>query len=153
MHTNLKRTMKQIDHHFFVNHLPSLTPPHIAAIFYKFLINTLTRHPRPRAQFSKSKPGQEAFRGLRAEAAGRKRGLCLPTPGGTQKIGPWGGGVGLRAKNQKNQVFSFIQHRKKIEQRFRRPHGIGFPTVMSTIFSTRKGSVMTIEGERIFFWW
>jgi hypothetical protein len=37
--------------------------------------------------------------------------------------------------------------RKKIEQPSGHPHGIGFPTVISTAFSQGKGSVMTIEGE------
>jgi hypothetical protein len=109
--------------------------------------------PGPGHNFQSQSPGHEAFGGPRAEAAGRKRGLRLPRPGRRLgNIGPWAGGVGLRAKNPKNKVFSLVFQKKKIEQRFRRPHGIGFPTVMSTIFSTRKGSVMTIKGERGFFW-
>jgi len=64
-----------------------------------------------------------------------------------------GPGVGVSAYAPKTKKIKYFRSfsRKKIEQRFRRPHGIGFPTVMSTIFSTRKGSVMTIEGERGFF--
>jgi hypothetical protein len=38
-----------------------------------------------------------------------------------------------------------------MDQRFRRPHGIGFPTVISTAFSQGKGSAMTIEGEHFVF--
>jgi hypothetical protein len=69
----------------------------------------------------------------------------LPRPGATWKIGPWAGGVGLRAKKPKFDCFS---EKKKIEQPSGHPHGIGFPTVMFKDFPLGKTSVMTIEGER-----
>jgi hypothetical protein len=75
----------------------------------------------------------------------------LPRPGATWKIGPWAGGVGYARQKRKNKDFSFICQKKKIDQRFRRPHGIGFPTVISTAFSQGKGSAMTIEGEHFVF--
>jgi hypothetical protein len=53
--------------------------------------------------------------------------------------------VGVSAYSEKIKYFPLSE--KKIDQRFRRPHGIGFQTVISTAFSQGKGSVMTIEGE------
>ena len=58
----------------------------------------------------------------------------------TWKIGPWAGGGGLRAPKRKNKVVSLI-FQKKIEQRFRVPPGIGFPTVISTAFSQAEKAV------------
>ena len=85
------------------------------------------------------------------EAAGRRSGP--PICRGPARLGKLGHGLGVsgvRAKSEKIKNFpSFV--RKKIDQRFRRPHGIGFPTVISTAFSQGKGSVMTIEGEHFVF--
>ena len=46
---------------------------------------------------------------------------------------------------------ALVLEEKKIEQPSGHPHGIGFPTVISTAFSQGKGSVMTIEGEQFGF--
>ena len=85
------------------------------------------------------------------EAAGRRSGP--PICRGPARLGKLGHGLGvsgMRAKSEKIKNFpSFV--RKKIDQRFRRPHGIGFPTVISTAFSQGKGSAMTIEGEHFVF--
>jgi hypothetical protein len=82
------------------------------------------------------------------EAAGRSSGpLICRGLARLRNIAPWAGGVGLASPKRKNKVFSLKISEKEIDQRFRRPHGIGFPTVISTAFSQGKGSVMTIEGE------
>ena len=139
----MKRTIKPIDHHFFVNHRPSLTPPHICCT---------ADTPAPGHNFQSQSPGHEAFQRPRVEAAGRSSGplICRGLGGDLEN---WALGWGWRLTRQKPKKLSiFVKFsEKKIDQRFRRPHGIGFPTVISTAFSQGKGSVMTIEGEQFGF--
>jgi len=84
MHTYI-----QIWNHFFANQRPALSklqPQHLHC-----------RHPRPRAQFDKSK----------TRSGGRPKVCRLLV--GTFQIGPWAGGVGLRAKKPKFQVSVVFQ--------------------------------------------
>ena len=91
---------------------------------------------RPRAKFAKSK----------TRSGGRPKVCRILVV--TYQISP--GARGCRLARPKAKISSFGRFsEKKIEQRFRRPHGIGFPTVISTAFSQGKGSVMTIEGEQL----
>ena len=87
MHTYI-----QIWNHFFANQRPALSklqPQHLHC-----------RHPRPRAQFDKSKN----------RSGGRPK-VCRLL-GGTFQIAPWAGGVGLRAKKPKVKVSLLFQKKK-----------------------------------------
>ena len=84
MHTYI-----QIWNHFFANQRPALSklqPQHLHC-----------RHPRPRAQFDKSK----------TRSGGRPK-VCRLL-GATFQIAPWAGGVGLRAKKPKFKVSLLFQ--------------------------------------------
>ena len=101
------------------------------------------RHPRPRAQFSKSKPGP---RGISKDHGGGRRpefwALDLPRPG--RRLGKLGPGLGVSvgwqsAPKRKNKLPSLIsQKKKKLSSASAAPTGSGFRQSFPPIFARKR---------------